>query len=101
MDVARTAIRKGVEHLTCFSITKEVAASHYEFSYAQLEGVQFEYNKRPVEIKDNGVIFIDIIENEDGTFTDVEGTESFMKLTARLFLSVRDRRTVLSIPPKA
>ena len=75
MDVARTAIRKGVEHLTCFSITKEVAASHYEFSYAQLEGVQFEYNKRPVEIKDNGVIFIDIIENEDGTFTDVEGTE--------------------------
>lgn len=75
MDVARTAIRKGVEHLTCFSITKEVAASHYEFSYAQLEGVQFEYNKRPIEIKDNGVIFIDIIENEDGTFTDVEGTE--------------------------
>ena len=75
MDVARTAIRKCVEHLTCFSITKEVAASHYEFSYAQLEGVQFEYNKRPVEIKDNGVIFIDIIENEDGTFTDVEGTE--------------------------
>lgn len=75
MDVARTAIRKGVEHLTCFSITKEVAASHYEFSYAQLEGVQFEYNKRPVEIKDNGVIFIDIIENEDDTFTDVEGTE--------------------------
>ena len=75
MDVARTAIRKGVEHLTCFSITKEVAASHYEFSYAQLEGVQFEYNKRPVEIKDNGVIFIDIIENEDGSFTDVEGTE--------------------------
>lgn len=75
MDVARTAIRKGVEHLTCFSITKEVAASHYEFSYAQLEGVQFEYNKRPVEIKDNGVILIDVIENEDGTFTDVEGTE--------------------------
>ena len=75
MDVARTAIRKGVEHLTCFSITKEVAVSHYEFSYAQLEGVQFEYNKRPVEIKDNGVIFIDVIENEDGTFTDVEGTE--------------------------
>lgn len=75
MDVARTAIRKGVRYLTCFSITKEVAASHYEFSYAQLEGVQFEYNKRPIEIKDNGVIFVDVIENEDGTFTDVEGSE--------------------------
>ncbi len=75
MDVARTAIRKGVENLTCFSITKKVAASEYEFSYAQLEGVLFEYNKRPVEINDNGVIFRDVIENEDGTFTDVEGTD--------------------------
>ena len=101
MDVARTAIRKGVEHLTCFSITKEVAASHYEFSYAQLEGVQFEYNKRPVEIKDNGVIFIDIIENEDGTLPMLKAPKSFMKLTARLSLSVRDHRTVLSIPLKA
>lgn len=75
MDVARTAIRKGVRYLTCFSITKEVAASQYEYSYAKLEGVEFEYNKRPVEIKDNGVIFRDIIENEDGSFTDVEGTD--------------------------
>lgn len=75
MDVARTAIRHGVEHLTCFSITEKVAASDYEYSYAKLEGTHFEYNKRPVEIVDEGVIFCDVIENEDGTFTDVEGTE--------------------------
>lgn len=56
MDVARTAIRKGVRYLTCFSLTKKVAASHHEFSYAQLEGVEFEYNKAPVEITDEGVI---------------------------------------------
>lgn len=76
MDVARTAIRKGVRRLTCFSITKEVAASQYEFSYATLEGVEFEYNKRPVEIKDNGVIFRDVIENEDDSFTDVDGSDT-------------------------
>lgn len=76
MDVARTAIRKGVRRLTCFSITKEVAASQYEFSYATLEGVEFEYNKRPVEIKDNGVIFRDVIENEYGSFTDVDGSDT-------------------------
>ena len=75
MDVARTAIRHGVEHLTCFSITKKVAASDYEYSYAKLEGTQFEYNKRPVEIVDEGVIFCDVIENEDGSFTDIEGSE--------------------------
>lgn len=75
MDVARTIIRKGSRNVTCFSITKEVAASDYEFSYAKVEGVKFEYNRRPVEIKDEGVVFIDVIENEDGAFTDVEGSE--------------------------
>ena len=75
MDVARTALRHEVEYLTCFSITKKVPASKYEFDYAKLEGVEFEYNKRPIEIVDEGVIFRDIIENEDGSFTDVEGTD--------------------------
>ena len=75
MDVARTALRHEVEYLTCFSITKEVAASQYEFTYAKLEGVDFEYNKRPIEIVDEGVIFRDVIENEDGSFTDVDGSD--------------------------
>jgi glutamate synthase (NADPH/NADH) small chain len=75
MDVSRTAIRHGVRDLTCFSITKKVAASDYEYSYAKLEGTKFEYNKRPIEIVDEGVIFCDVIENEDGSFTDVEGSE--------------------------
>ena len=48
MDVSRTALRNGVEYLTCFSLTKKVAASDYEYKYAKLEGVDFEYNKRPV-----------------------------------------------------
>lgn len=76
MDVARTAIRKGSHDMTCYSLTKKVAASDYEFSYAQLEGVQFEYNKKPVEIVDEGVIFRDVIEHEDGTFEEVEGSDA-------------------------
>ena len=74
MDVARTAIRHGSRHLTCFSLSKQIAASQYEFSYAQLEGVEFEYNKKPVEITDEGVIFRDLIQNEDGSFTEIEGS---------------------------
>ncbi len=77
MDVARTAIRKGVRQLTCFSLTKKVAASDYEFSYAKLEGVEFEYNKAPVEIKDDGVIFRDMMEDEEGKLTPVPGSEKF------------------------
>lgn len=75
MDVARTAMRKGSRDITCFSITQKVAASQYEFSYAKLEGVQFEYNKKPVEITDEGVIFRDVIEDEDHNLTEVPGSD--------------------------
>ena len=71
MDVARTAIRKGVRKITCFSLTKKVAASKHEFDYAVLEGVDFVYNCRPVEIVDEGVIMEDVIEHEDGTLEPV------------------------------
>ena len=75
MDVARTALRKGVRQLTCFSRTLEVAASQHEFSYATLEGVNFEYCKAPVEITDEGVIFVDVREDENGEFIEAPGTE--------------------------
>ena len=75
MDVARTAIRHGTRHLECFSITKKLAASDYEASYAKLEGVEFFYNKKPVEITDEGVVFRDVEVAEDGTITDLPGTE--------------------------
>ena len=75
MDVARTAIRHGTRHLQCFSLTKKIAASHYEESYAKLEGVDFFYNKKPVEITDQGVVFRDVNEAEDGTLTEIPGSE--------------------------
>lgn len=75
MDVARTAMRHGSREVTCFSLTKKITASDYEFSYAQLEGVDFEYNRKPVEITDDGVIFRDLIENEDGSLVEVEGSD--------------------------
>lgn len=71
MDVCRTAIRKGVRRVLCFSRTAKVAASKHEFDYAQLEGVEFFYNKQPLEIVDEGVIFEDILEHEDGSFEPV------------------------------
>ena len=78
MDVARTAMRHGTRQVTCFSLTKAITASQYEASYAQLEGVEFEYNRKPVEITDEGVIFRDLIEAEDGTLTEVEGSDTLV-----------------------
>ena len=46
MDVCRTALRKGVRYVNCFSLTDKVAASKHEFDYAVLEGVKFFYNKK-------------------------------------------------------
>jgi len=76
MDVARTAIRHGVRELTCFSLNKKIAASKYSYNYAKLEGVKFQYNKKPIEIVDEGVIFRDLIQHEDGSYTEVEGSDT-------------------------
>lgn len=75
MDVARTALRKGVRTLQCFSRTSTVAASHHEFEYAVLEGVEFHYCKIPVEITDDGVIFADAQEKDDGSVSPIPGSE--------------------------
>ena len=75
MDVARTAIRHGTRHVQCFSVTRKLAASDYEASYAKLEGVDFVLNKKPVEITDQGVVFRDLKEEEDGSLTEIPGTE--------------------------
>ena len=76
MDVCRTAMRKGSRQVICVSRRKKIAASHHEFSYAQLEGVEFVFNKMPVEIVDEGVILRDLIEDENGNLTEVEGSDT-------------------------
>ncbi len=70
MDVARTAIRHGSRNVTCFARSENVSASQYEFSYAQLEGVHFEFNKSPIEIRDT-------TKNEEGKTITIESTETF------------------------
>lgn len=75
-----------------------MAASHHEFSYAQLEGVQFEYNKAPVEITDEGVIFKDMAEDEEGRLTEIPGSETLYPADSVIIPSVRVHRTGLSTP---
>ena len=79
MDCARTAIRNGARHVTCYARRDEscISASEYEVSYAKLEGVGFRFCKAPVEIRENGLICRDTVKGEDGRFTQVEGSEIF------------------------
>ena len=96
MDVARTAIRHGTRHVTCVSVTKKVAASDYETSYAKLEGVEFLYNKKPVEITDRGVVLRDLEEMEDGTLNDLPGTEMLYPADSVIVSISQGPRTTIS-----
>ena len=75
MDVARTAIRKGVRNVTVFNRSDKVSASDTEYEYAKFDGVDFEHCKMPVEIKPEGVIFRDTKVNEDGSIEPIEGSD--------------------------
>ena len=76
MDVARTAIRKGSRYVTCVSRPAAAAASRMEIEYAELEGVNIVYLKAPVEITDEGVILQDVVEDGEGGFRPVPGSET-------------------------
>ena len=75
MDVARTALRKGAREVTVYVRSNVVRASVREVEYAQIDGVRFEYCKSPVEITPNGPIMRDVIIDEEGNKTIVEGSD--------------------------
>lgn len=95
MDVARTAIRNGSRYVTCFSLDPHVAASDYEFKYAKLEGVKFEYSRKPVEILDNGVVFREVAEDGNGGYTEIEGSDTFYPSDSVLIAISQGPRNVI------
>lgn len=66
MDVARTALRKGVREVTIVARRSGVSASIREQEYAKADGVSFDFLKTPVEITDKGVIFKNLDPESEG-----------------------------------
>lgn len=95
MDVARTAIRNGSRKVTCFSIDNQVAASEYEYKYAKLEGVRFEYNRKPIEILDNGVVFRNVAEDKNGNYIELEGSDTFFSSDSVIIAISQGPRNVI------
>lgn len=56
MDVARTALRKGVRNVTILCRRDQISASNREKDYAIADGVEFVYGVIPIEITDEGVL---------------------------------------------
>ena len=77
MDVARTALRHGCKKVTVFSRSENMAAALSEIEYAKYDGVEFVTGVEPVEITEDGTIFIKSEKNEEGKRVRIEGTEKF------------------------
>ena len=77
MDVARTALRKGVRHVTVFCRRLQAAANQNEIDYAIADGVEFLYGARPVEITDDGVRYQMASFDGDGNVTGLSEPKLF------------------------
>ncbi len=79
MDVARTALRKGVKAVTIMARRGEadMPARTYEVEYAKIDGVKFEYYKSPAEITREGVIYRVVeVEEGSGKTREIEDSET-------------------------
>lgn len=76
MDVARTALRHGAKKVRVFSRSDHLAASPREVDYAKIDGVEFIVHVEPVEIVDDGVIFVELECDGKGNLSPIHGTEN-------------------------
>jgi glutamate synthase (NADPH/NADH) small chain len=80
MDVARTALRSGVQQVTVLyrGDAESITADKRDVEMAKIDGVKFELHKTPCEITDDGVLYLDTVKSEDAsgkvTFAPVGNT---------------------------
>ena len=97
MDVARTALRKGVRDVTITVRSDKVSASDEEREYAEIEGAQFVFNKQPVEITDKGVLFVDTVCDEEGRILSTSKETTLMEADSVLIcISQRPSNLILT-----
>lgn len=101
MDVARTVLRNGVRHVTVMFRGGEdqIEADNVEVEYAKVDGVEFEYQKKPVEFMETGIRYIRTLveKQEDGRFTyeDVEGSEEVFECDSVIISVGQGPRNIL------
>lgn len=97
MDVARTALRRGVRDVKIMVRSDRYTASTEEKEYAEIEGAEFIFNKAPLEITDEGVIFADTVcdENHRVIFTSQE-SKLYRADTVMICVSQRPSNMILT-----
>ena len=97
MDVARTALRRGVRDVKIVVRSDRYTASQEEKEYAEIEGAQVIFNKAPVEITDEGVVFADTVCDENHKVISVSKETELMKCdTVMICVSQRPSNLILT-----
>lgn len=77
IDCARTAIRQGAEHVTCYARRDKVTASLSESKSANLEGIEFVFCHKPVAIGPDSIEFAITKQQADGSFEETDAPHIF------------------------
>ncbi|QUH19450.1 NAD(P)-dependent oxidoreductase [Alkaliphilus sp. B6464] len=98
MDVARTAIRKGSKEVTIMYRrgTEDMPATNHEIEYAKVDGVKFELYRAPIEITEEGIIYIEtkMVADEAGErLVAVDGSESLFECNSIIVAVSQGPRT--------
>lgn len=97
MDVARTALRRGVKDVKIMVRSDRYSASKEEKEYAEIEGAQFIFNKAPVEITDEGVLFADTVCDENHRVISTSDKPELVKCdTVMICVSQRPSNLILT-----
>lgn len=96
MDVARTALRKGVKHVSVFCRRQGSSASSREVDYAIADGVEFLYGMRPLEITDEGVLYQKATFDEEGNVTALSEPELFPASSVVISISQGPKNKIVS-----
>lgn len=97
MDVARTALRRGVRDVKIMVRSDRYTASEEEKEYAEIEGAQFIFNKAPVEICDEGVYFADTVCDENHKVISMSDKPQLYKTdTVMICVSQRPSNLILT-----
>ena len=97
MDVARTALRMGVKDVKITVRSDNYSASEEEKQYAEYEGAEFIYNKQPVEITDDGVMFLDTVCDENHKIISTSETPTLMQAdSVMICISQRPSNMILT-----
>ncbi len=97
MDVARTALRRGAKNVKIVVRSDRYTASEEEKEYAEIEGAEFIFNKAPVEITDEGVMFADTGGDENHRVISTSDKPELMKAdTVMICVSQRPSNLILT-----